>query len=160
MAGRIARTETALRVADFIATREGKAHLSQYGWAPGMPIVMTRATESVNDAMGMVSIHSRAALVAMLDPVTGQLRMLHLTTPQAALKKVGATPPGRTMGDLFEQLASALIFELRVKFWNHTAVAHLIPPCAAMMHGHDSRGSCFPRVKQPPATSVQAVALP
>ena len=98
MAGRIARTQTALRVADFLAPREGKAHLSEYGWSPGVPIVMTRATESVEDAMGMISIHSRAALVAMLDPATKDLRMLYVSTPQAALKKVRATPPGRTMG--------------------------------------------------------------
>ncbi|MGZ2224020.1 hypothetical protein [Glutamicibacter nicotianae] len=103
-----------------------------------MPIVMTRATESVEDAMGMVSIHSRAALVAMLDPATKDLRMLYVSTPQAALKKVRATPPGRTMGDLFEQLGSALIIELRVKFWHHTAVAHIIPSCPAMVNGHDS----------------------
>lgn len=160
MAGRIVRTQTALRVAEFLATREGKAHLSQYGWSPGTPIVMTRAAESVEDAMGMVSIHSQAALVAMLDPATRELRMLHVSTPQAALKKVRATPPGRTMGDLFEQLSSALIIELRVKFWNHTAVAQIIPSCPAMQNGHDSWATSFPRTARPLASTAQAATLP
>ena len=59
MPGRIARTQTAVRVADFLATREGKAHLSELWMEPGMPIVMTQPNESLTDAMGMVSIHGR-----------------------------------------------------------------------------------------------------
>ena len=94
----------------------------------------------------------------MLDPATKDLRMLYVSTPQAALKKVRATPPGRTMGDLFEQLGSALIIELRVKFWHHTAVAHIIPSCPAMMNGHDSWASSFSRTAQPLATSAPAAA--
>ncbi|MFD1377331.1 hypothetical protein ACFQ4U_13450 [Micrococcus antarcticus] len=160
MAGRIARTQTALRVADFLATREGKTHLSQYGWVPGMPIVMTRATESADDAMGMVSIHGRAALVAMLDPLTSELRILHITTPQPALKKVRVSPAGLTMGDLFEQLASTLIVELRVRFWNHTAVAHIIPSRPGMKNANDSWGAAFPRTQRPLETTAQAAALP
>lgn len=132
MPGRIARTKTAVRVADFLATREGRAHLSKYGWAPGMPIVMTQPAESLTDAMGMVSIHGRAALVAMLDSQTDELQMLHVTTPQPALKIAKVSVDGRTMGDFFEDLSSTGITEFRVKFWKHTAVAHRIPSCTIM----------------------------
>lgn len=158
MAGRIARTQTALRVADFLAPCEGKAHLSEYGWSPGVPIVMTRATESVEDAMGMASIHSRAALVAVIDPATKDLRMLYVSTPQEALKRSGPRHRAAPWGDLFEQLGSALIIELRVKFWHHTAVAHIIPSCPAMVNGHDSWASSFSRTAQPLATSAPAAA--
>ncbi|MFK0085388.1 hypothetical protein [Glutamicibacter sp. NPDC090743] len=132
MPGRIVRTQTAVRVADFLATREGKAHLSNYGWAPGMPIVMTQPTESLNDAMGMASIHGRAVLIAMLDPQTEALLMLYITPPQVALKVTKACADRLTMGEFFQRLSSATIAEFRVKFWNHTAVAHKIPTCTAM----------------------------
>lgn len=132
MPGRIIRTQTAVRVADFLATREGKAYLSNYGWGPGMPIVMTQPTESLNDAMGMASIHGCAVLVAMLDPGTEELHMLHITTPQVALKVTTACPDKITMGEFFERLATETVVEFRVKFWKHTAVAHKIPTCTAM----------------------------
>ena len=132
MPGRIARTRTAVRVADFLATREGKSHLSDYGWAQGMPIVMTQPAESLNDAMGMASIHGRAVLVAMLDPQTEELHMMHVTVPQAALKVTRACADRLTMGEFFERLATELIAEFRVKFWKNTAVAHKIPACPAM----------------------------
>ena len=154
MAGRIARTQTALRVADFLAPREGKAHLSEYGWSPGVPIVMTRATESVEDAMGMVSIHSRACS-------TRQPRICacFMSPPRRQhLKRSGPRHRAAPWGDLFEQLGSALIIELRVKFWHHTAVAHIIPSCPAMMNGHDSWASSFSRTAQPLATSAPAAA--
>ncbi|UTM45889.1 hypothetical protein [Glutamicibacter mysorens] len=132
MPGRIVRTRTAVRVADFLATREGKAHLSDYGWAQGMPIVMTQPAETLNDAMGMASIHGRAVLVAMLDPQTEELHMMHVTVPQAALKVTKACADRLTMGEFFERLATELIAEFRVKFWKNTAVAHKIPACPAM----------------------------
>ncbi|WP_334122138.1 hypothetical protein [Glutamicibacter sp.] len=132
MPGRIARTRTAVRVADFLATREGKAHLSNYGWAPGMPIVMTQPSEPLNDAMGMVSIHGRAALIAMLDPQTEELLMLHITAPQAALKVAKVCADRMTMGEFFQRLALETIAEFRVKFWKYTAIAHKIPTCTAM----------------------------
>ncbi|MFJ2619781.1 hypothetical protein [Glutamicibacter sp. NPDC087344] len=132
MPGRIARTQTAVRVADFLATREGKAHLSNYGWAPGMPIVMTQPTESLNEAMGMASIHGRAVLIAMLDPQTKELHMLHVTVPQITLKVTKACADRLTMGEFFQRLSTATIAEFRVKFWKHTAVAHKIPTCPGM----------------------------
>ncbi|MGV2855166.1 hypothetical protein ACNPON_00180 [Glutamicibacter sp. AGC13] len=132
MPGRIARTRTAVRVADFLATREGKSHLSDYGWAQGMPIVMTQPAESLNDAMGMASIHGRAVLVAMLDPRTEELHMMHVTVPQAVLKVTKACADRLTMEEFFERLATELIAEFRVKFWKNTAVAHKIPACPAM----------------------------
>ncbi len=132
MPGRVFRTQTAVRVADFLATREGKAHLSNYGWAPGMPIVMTHSVESLNDAMGMVSIHGCAVLVAMLAPQTGELHLLHVTTPQPALKVVKLCEDTRTMGEFFDHFTTESIAEFRVKFWKYSAVAHKIPTCASM----------------------------
>lgn len=132
MPGRIARTQTAVRVADFLATREGKSHLASFGWAPGMPIVMTRPSEPLHDVMAMVSVHGRAALVAMLDPRSEELRMLHITTPQSALRVVTPSAASTTIGAFFDRVASATIAEFRVKFWQHTAVAHVIPSCPAM----------------------------
>ena len=141
MPGRIVRTQTATRVANLLATREGKAHLSLYGWVPGMPIVMTQPTETFNDAMGMVSIHGRAVLVAMLDPQTEELHILHVTTPQAALKVTKACADRLTTAEFFNRLTTETIAEFRVKFWKHTAVAHKIPACVAMQ----SRKTAIPR---------------
>ena len=132
MPGRIARTQTAVRVADFLATREGKAHLSNYGWEPGMPIVMTQPNESLTDAMGMVSIHGRDVLVAMINPETEELQLLYVTTPQPALKVKQPSPSKCTTGEFFHELGSSRVMEFRVKFWKHTAVAHLIPSCPQM----------------------------
>lgn len=132
MPGRIDRTQTAVRVADFLATREGKAHLSDFGWAPGMPIVMTQPAESLNDAMGMVSLHGRAVLIAMLDAHTEELLMAHVTIPQAALTVTKAATDRLTMGEFFDHLTTQSIAEFRAKFWKHTAVAHKIPTCTAM----------------------------
>ena len=123
MPGRIARTQTAVRVADFLATREGKSHLASYGWAPGMPIVMARSSEPLNDVM---------AMVAMLDPRSVELLMLHITTPQSALRVVAPSPATVTIGEFFDRLSSVTIAEFRVKFWQNTAVAHVVPSCHAM----------------------------
>ncbi|MGO2079879.1 hypothetical protein ACTXPG_07430 [Glutamicibacter arilaitensis] len=132
MPGRIVRTQTAIRVADFLATREGKAHLADYCWTPGMPIVMTQPAESLNDAMGMVSIHGRAVLVAMLDPQTDELHLMHVTVPQPALQVAKPSSDRLTVGEFFHRLGTELMTEFRMKFWKHTAVAHKIPACAAM----------------------------
>ncbi|MFJ5149943.1 hypothetical protein ACIP6D_17295, partial [Glutamicibacter sp. NPDC088455] len=77
-------------------------------------------------------IHGRAVLVAMLDPQTEELHMMHVTVPQAALKVTKACADRLTMGEFFERLATELIAEFRVKFWKNTAVAHKIPACPAM----------------------------
>ncbi|MEF9981490.1 MAG: hypothetical protein RR762_08815 [Glutamicibacter sp.] len=61
---------------------------------------------------------------------------------------------------MFEQLASMLIVELRVRFWNHTAVAHIIPSCPGMKNANDSWGAAFPRTQRPLETTAQAAALP
>lgn len=144
MPGRIVRTRTAVRVADFLATREGKAHLSSYGWAQGMPIVMTQPSESLNDAMGMVSIHGRAVLVAMLDPQTEELLMLHITPPQTALKVAKVWSDQLTMGEFFQRLGTENVGEFRVKFWKHTAVAHQIPTCPAMQSQNTTAATRYP----------------
>lgn len=132
MPGRFARTQTADRVADFLATREGKSHLTYFGWAPGMPVVITRPSEPLHDVMAMVSVHGRAVLVATLDPRSEELRMLHITTPQPALRVVTPAPSSMTIGEFLDRVASMTIVEFRVRFWQHTAVAHVIPSCPAM----------------------------
>ena len=93
---------------------------------------MTQPTESLNDAMGMVSIHGRAVLVAMINSQTEELQMLNVTTPQASLKITEASADGLTMGEFFDHLAAEPIAEFRVKFWKHSAVAHRIPTCPGM----------------------------
>ncbi|MGP5581679.1 hypothetical protein ACTXOF_14290 [Glutamicibacter arilaitensis] len=93
---------------------------------------MTQPAESLNDSMGMVSLHGRAVLIAMLNPQTEELLMAHVTTPQVALTVTKAATDRLTMGEFFEHLTTKSIAEFRVKFWKHTAVAHKIPTCTAM----------------------------
>ena len=141
MPGRIIRTRTAGKVADFLATREGKNHLSAYGWFPGMPIVVTQAEESLLDAMAMVSVHGQAVFIAMLDPHTQDLRMMHISTPQAALRVVTPTPDRLTVKEFFDHVDENKLAEFRVKHWKHTAIASILPSCAAMKdRGYRSHG--------------------
>lgn len=133
MPGRIVRTQTAARVAEFLATREGKGHLAAHGWTKGMPIVMTQPAESLEDAMAMVSIHGRPVLLAMLDPDTVELQMMYLTPPQSALQIFGAAATGSTTGEFMEQVRAKGYVEFRVRQWQHTAVALAIEPCEGML---------------------------
>ncbi len=88
MPGRIARTKTAERVSEILGSREGRRHLADHGWVQGMPIVMAVPTEPINDVMGLVSMHGRPALVAMLDNQLDVLKFLYISTPNSALRAV------------------------------------------------------------------------
>ncbi|MGO3854765.1 MAG: hypothetical protein ACTJGY_00560, partial [Glutamicibacter arilaitensis] len=65
---------------------------------------MTQPAESLNDAMGMVSIHGRAVLVAMLDPQTDELQLMHVTVPQPALQVAKPSSDRLTVGEFFDRL--------------------------------------------------------
>lgn len=127
MPGRIVRTETAERVTELLGSREGRNHLSSYGWAQNMPVVMTGAKESVNDVMGLVSMHGRTVLVAMIDPATDELKLLHVSTPNQALKTVGVEADATQIGSLIARAELEGMVTFRVKYWQHSAVAHPIP---------------------------------
>ncbi len=140
MPSRIARTQTAVRVAEFLATREGKKHLSTYGWRKGMPVVMTNAEEELTNAMAMVSVHWRPVFLAMVDPKTDRLHMLYLTTPQKVLTVVEAAPARKTSGDFFKEVMAEGSQEFRVAQWDHTAVAFAVPSCEAMEKSQLAQG--------------------
>lgn len=139
MPSRITRTQTAVRVAEFLTTREGKSHLEQYGWFKGMPVVITNHVESLNDAMGMVSVHGRAVLLAMIAPGSDHLQLLYITTPQNALRVVDVASPKKTSGQFFKEVLAVGSKEFRVKHWRHTAVALAIPTCEAMKNNTRDR---------------------
>lgn len=132
MPSRIARTQTAVRVAEFLATREGKQHLAQYGWVKGTPVVMTNAQEKMSDAMAMVSVHGRPVFLAMIDPETEHLQMLYVTTPQSSLAVVDAASSSKTSASFFKEVVMQGSQEFRVSQWHYTAVAFAVPSCDAM----------------------------
>lgn len=127
MPGRIVRTQTAERVAELLGSRDGRAHLSAYGWAQGMPVVMTVPTETVNDVMGLVSMHGKTALVAMIHPDTNELHFIHVCTPNQALRVVEIESEDITIFDLFNRAQVEGTVTFRVKYWQYSAVAHPIP---------------------------------
>ncbi|MFJ2620450.1 hypothetical protein [Glutamicibacter sp. NPDC087344] len=127
MPGRIVRTETAERVTELLSSREGRSHLSAHGWIQNMPVVMTAAKESANDVMGLVSMHGRAVLVAMIDPSSKELKLIHISTPNQALKPVPVEADSVPIGSLFERAEREGTVTFRVKYWEYSAVAHPIP---------------------------------
>ncbi len=127
MPGRIVRTETAERVTELLGSREGRQHLSAHGWVQNMPVVMTAAKESANDVMGLVSMHGRAVLVAMIDPQSSELKLIHVSMPNQALKPVEVEAEETRIGSLFQRAAREGSTTFRVKYWEHSAVAHPIP---------------------------------
>lgn len=140
MPSRIARTQTAVRVAEFLATREGKQHLAQYGWVKGTPVVMTNAQEKLSDAMAMVSVHGRPVFLAMIDPATDHLQMLYVTTPQSSLSVVEAASAGETSANFFNEVVKQGSREFRVSQWDYTAVAFAVPTCDAMQSAPKATG--------------------
>ena len=127
MPGRIVRTKTAERVSELLGSREGRKHLSEYGWAQGMPIVMTVSTESVNDVMGLVSMHGRSVLVAMLDPQSDELKFLYVAMPNPALETVGCEKDSTPISDLFERAELQGLVTFRSKYWESSTVTHPVP---------------------------------
>ena len=127
MPGRLVRSQTAVRVAELLGSREGRRHLGNYGWTQGMPVVMTQPEESLDDVMGLVSVHKRPVLVAMLGKQTGELKFLEV---------VPASAPRSTIKDLFAQAEHSGMAAFRVKYWQYSAVAHAVPHFDANAPGH------------------------
>lgn len=127
MPGRIVRSRTAARVTELLGSREGRRHLSERGWVQGMPVVMTGATESVNDVMGLVSIHGRSVLVAMLDPLTDALKFLFVSMPNPALEVVNPEKDETQIQDLFRRAELQGLVTFRSKYWESSTVTHPIP---------------------------------
>lgn len=127
MPGRIARTKTAERVSELLGSREGRAHLKNHGWEQGMPVVMAVPSESLNDVMGLVSMHNRPVLIAMLDTRTDTLKFLHLCVPNPALRCVDAEDNAAQISDLFNRCEREGLVTFRSKYWEASSVAHPIP---------------------------------
>ncbi|MHA6969378.1 hypothetical protein ACX5K5_16955 (plasmid) [Glutamicibacter bergerei] len=127
MPGRLVRTQTAERVSDLLGSREGRAHLTAHGWAQGMPVVMAVPAEPVNDVMGLVSMHGRSALVAMLDAGSDELKFLYISTPNPALKPVNPEEAATQIHELFARTENQGAVTFRVKYWASCAVALPIP---------------------------------
>lgn len=127
MPGRLVRTQTAERVSDLLGSREGRAHLAAHGWAQGMPIVMAEPAELLNDVMGMVSMHGRSALVAMLDAGSDELKFLYVSPPNPVLKSVDPEEATTHIPELFARTENQGAVTFRVKYWDSCAVALPIP---------------------------------
>lgn len=136
MPGRLVRSQTAVRVAELLGSREGRRHLGNYGWTQGMPVVMTQPLEPLDDVMGLVSVHKRPVLVAMLETQTGELKFLHISEPSPVLEVVPASAPRSTIKDLFAQAEHSGMAAFRVKYWQYSAVAHAVPHFDANAPGH------------------------
>lgn len=127
MAERFVRSHIAQCVANFLGSREQRAHLETHGWLQGMPIIMAHADEPLEDVMGLVALEEGPALVATIDPASLFLRFLHVSTPTAALKDVDTYPAGTEVWALFVQAARKGIATFRTSYTPHSAVAHLLP---------------------------------
>ena len=127
MPGRIVRTKTAERVSELLSSREGRQHLTNYGWVQGMPIVMSIPTEPLNDVMGLVSMHGCPVLVAMLSAKLDELKFLYVSTPNPALRNTAVEKDSTHIQDLFERAAEAGLVTFRAKYWDASSVAHPIP---------------------------------
>lgn len=127
MPGRIARTKTAERVGEILGSREGRRHLADHGWVQGMPIVMAVPTEPINDVMGLVSMHGRPALVAMLDNQLDLLKFLYISTPNSALRAVEVERDSTQIQDLFDRAEKNGLVTFRAKYWDASSVTHPVP---------------------------------
>lgn len=127
MPGRIVRSKTAERVAELLGSREGRSHLSEYGWIQGMPVIIAQLNEPVDDVMGLASVHNCAVLVAILDNQSDQLRFIHVSPPNGALQIVDETPAKTRICTLFEQAEEKGMLAFRVRYWTHTAIANALP---------------------------------
>lgn len=127
MPGRLVRSQTALRVAELLGSREGRRHLGNYGWTQGMPVVMTQPLEPLDDVMGLVSVHRRPVLVAMVETQTDELKFLHISEPSPVLEVVRPSAPRTKIKDLFDEAEQNGMTSFRVKYWRYSAVAHAVP---------------------------------
>lgn len=141
MDGRSVRSETAQKVSEVIGSRDGREFLDSYGWIPGMPIIVAQHTESLNDVMGLASMHPGPVFVATLEPVTGKLRFLYVSPANPSLQVVSVAHPERTLWDLFLEASAQIIATFRVKYWDRSAVAHALPEMPVIARTLDENSS-------------------
>ncbi|MBF6670514.1 hypothetical protein FQA45_09670 [Glutamicibacter halophytocola] len=127
MPGRIVRSKTAERVAELLGSRDGRRHLSRYGWAQGMPVIIAQPHEPAEDVMALVSVHNCPVLVAMLDTPCETLRFIHVSPPNAALEIVDELPRNTRTRALFDQSEGQGMLSFRVRYWKYSAVANAVP---------------------------------
>ncbi len=92
-----------------------------------MPVVMAGTQELMDDVMGLVSVHGRAVLIAMIDPRSDDLQFLHVSAPSPALEVVAPAAARTRIDSLFTAAQDEGMKSFRVKYWQHSAVAHPIP---------------------------------
>lgn len=124
MPGRYLRSETATRVAEFIGTRSGRAHLKKHSWKQGMPIVISQPNELLTDAMSLVATHPEPVLVAFLDSRTKSLCFMHVSLPSEDLVVVPCEARDRTTGDFYETAKATFALTFRIHTRQYSAVAH------------------------------------
>lgn len=127
MPGRIVRSKTAERVAELLGSRDGRRHLSRYGWVQGMPVIIAQPHEPAEDVMALVSVHDCPVLVAMLDTPSEALRFIHVSPPNAVLEIVDELPRNTRTCALFEQSEARGMLAFRVRYWKHSAIANAVP---------------------------------
>lgn len=127
MPGRIARTTTAERVSELLGSREGRRHLAAHGWVQGMPVVMAAPAETLNDVMGLVSLHGCSVLIAMIDGQSDELKFVHVSTPNPALRVVSLEQDRTRAQELFTRTENEGLVTFRVKYWESSAVAYPLP---------------------------------
>ena len=127
MPGRIVRSKTAELVAALLDSRDGRKHLARHGWKKGMAIVMTQPSEPLEDVMGLVSVHPGAVLVAMVDENSQDLRFIHVSETSAALQVVEESAREMSFGNFVDALELSGMATFRVRYWKHSAVAHILP---------------------------------
>lgn len=125
--GRIVRSKTAERVAELLGSRDGRRHLSRYGWLQGMPVIIAQPHEPSEDVMALVSVHDCPVLVAMLDTPSETLRFIHVSPPNAALEIVDEMPRDTRTRTLFDQSESRGMLAFRGRYWKHRAIANTVP---------------------------------
>ncbi|WP_404290963.1 hypothetical protein [Glutamicibacter arilaitensis] len=92
---------------------------------------MTQPSEKLDDVMGLVSVHKGPVLVAMTETSTDALRLLHVSEPSPALELVAESGPDSRIDDLFRRAEQRGMSTFRVRYWKHSAVAHVIPAFVA-----------------------------
>lgn len=130
MPGRIVRSQTAQRVAQLVDSRTGRNFLTSCGWRQGMPIVMTQPTETVDEVMGLVSVHMGPALVALIED--DELVFLHISETCDSLRIVDIVPDGLCVSQFLTMVRDGGHQTFRVKYWKYSAVAHVLPPVPSL----------------------------
>ncbi|UYQ78889.1 hypothetical protein OF385_07055 [Glutamicibacter sp. JL.03c] len=88
---------------------------------------MAHPLEDLDDVMGLVSVHRQPVLVAMINAETDELKFLHVSEPSPVLEVVPPRSPRTTIKDFFSEAEHRDLVSFRVKYWQHSAVAHAIP---------------------------------